>query len=72
MVKIVKVSNEWPQKEINYLVDQFAEKGVDAIVIKDSELEVYDGNLEKIDIECGEQVVEERFSGEGTLGIVND
>lgn len=50
-------------RDMDQLHDAMEEKGVEAIIVKDSELEVYDGELEQVNVESGEEVLE-RFTGD--------
>lgn len=63
MTKIVKISDDWREEDMDLLMDRMEEQGIEGVVVRDSELEVYDGDLEKITIE-GEEVLEERFTGD--------
>lgn len=71
MVKIVKVSERWTEEQINKLLNEMKELEIEGIVVKDDELEVFDGDLEKIDIESDAQFIEERFSMEGGLEVID-
>lgn len=71
MTKIVKVGSDWFVEEIESLVDELAEAGIDAFVVCDDELEVYDGDLKNITIN-GEDVKEymdSRFTGDTLYGV---
>lgn len=63
MTKIVKISDDWLVEDMNMLMDKMEEQCIEGVVVRDSELEVYDGDLEKITVE-GEEVLEDRFTGD--------
>lgn len=69
MVKFVKVSDNWSESRAKWLVEEMRERDIEGIVVKDSECEIYDGDLEKITIEGEEVLEEERFSGDSLFGV---
>jgi len=69
MTKIVKVGSHWTVTEVERFVDELEECNIDALVVMGDEIEVFDGDLEKITIE-GEDIIEEnRFTGKSLFGV---
>lgn len=64
MTKFIKISDEWNDEQKENLMRELSVRDIDAIVVQDSEFEVYEyenGDIQKVTIEGQTELEEEEF-----------